>query len=173
MKRIITILSTFYILLFTVTAQQIEWKKSYGWEFPEEITSINYINNKIYSSGKSTFGTASNIPIFLCKKNTNGDTLLFKEEGSFESWIFDGAVINSHQMYFLGRRFESPNYTSTLVTKVDTNGNFIWTKEYNTNTTANVRSIVALPDGGAVHIGERGDFSTMVNFYAIRIDCAG
>ncbi len=156
-----------FVLIFHSQGQKLVWENYFGKDNWDLSRGICKKNNSFYLVG----GSGSPAYFNITKINSVGDTVWYKD---YNQTINGGGGITSivnHRGNLLV--FIHSNSNSGVV-EIDTNGHFLWHKEYNTSIDENNGQMTLLPDGSAIFMGDRGNYSTgPVYTYAIRIDHNG
>lgn len=160
-----------------------QWIKSYGGIYDDLGSQIaTDLNNNIYVTGISAdtlmFDTCQingvgNFDAFIAKFNTSGHCMWVKnslsagiEKGtcitvSQSGTIYVGGVYSGDPVIF-GDTLNSIGQVDEydFISKLDTNGNFIWTKQLSCNATNNMSGLSSLCTDGADNVYFTGNFSS-------------
>jgi len=151
------------------------WTKTY-----ENQTAFNSIIKTLdggYFIGGSS-GVSITSEVFLVKLNSNGDTLWTKKGGIGFSYGIANEVIQLSDGTFIvtGSRFNNPNQNA-FISKLDINGNLIWTNEFGGSGNDFLKSVDTTSDGGFILCGSTSSFSqgqyTNSDIWLLRMDHLG
>ncbi len=135
----------------------IEWTKSYGGALPDFASCILKANDGNYFVlGYSQSFGGGDYDTYLLKINTSGDTLWTKTYGSYGNEQGREIVPTADDNYMIvgfTNGLATPDYNAYL-TKINIDGDVIWSKEYGGGAYEAGASVKQCADGGYIMIGQ-------------------
>jgi hypothetical protein len=175
LKNLISFFSALLMGSHLLVAQPVFFEITFGTPAGDYSRCLKQnASGSIFVAGFSENGSWGGIDIALSKISRTGTVLWTKFYGDsldqFANWFVfssDGYIM------MVGETQTATNGLDYFFTKLDTNGNVIWTRTYGDATNQSIRHIEQMPDGGYILTGFTNDAFGSNDTYLVKTDGAG